>query len=85
MTGYGCGSFDQGSNQVNIELKSVNSMISLEDKILFKKPTFFSKPIANIKKGRVLIVQKCKPKWCEVKSEKFRGWIETQKIWGYTN
>ena len=25
MTGYGCGSFDQGSNQVNIELKSVNS------------------------------------------------------------
>ena len=60
-------------------------MISLEDKILFKKPTFFSKPIANIKKGRVLIVQKCKPKWCEVKSEKFRGWIETQKIWGYTN
>ncbi len=67
------------------QLKSVNSLIPLEDKILFKKPTHFSKPLANIKKGRVLIVQKCKPNWCEVKSEKFKGWIKTNKIWGAYN
>ena len=41
------------------QLKKINSIIPLEDKILFKKPSYFSKPLAKIKKGRVLIVQKC--------------------------
>ncbi len=67
------------------QLKSVNSIIPLEDKILFNKPTLFSKPLANIKKGRVLIVQKCKLGWCKIKSEKFKGWIKTNKIWGNIN
>ena len=40
------------------QLKKINSIIPLEDKILFKKPLNFSKPIAKIKKGRLLIVQK---------------------------
>ena len=34
------------------QLKKINSVISLEDKILFKKPSNFSKPIAKIKKGK---------------------------------
>ena len=67
------------------QLKSINSIIPLVDKILFKKPTYFSKPLANIKKGRVLIVQKCISGWCKVKSEKFKGWITTDKIWGSVN
>ena len=37
------------------QLKKANSIIPLEDKILFKKPSNFSKPLAKIKKGRVLI------------------------------
>ena len=41
------------------QLKKVNSVISLKDKILFKKPSVFSKPLAKIKKGRLLIIQKC--------------------------
>tara|TARA_A100000164_G_scaffold37123_1_gene28395 strand:+ start:28 stop:471 length:444 start_codon:yes stop_codon:yes gene_type:complete len=65
------------------QLKSVNSLIPLKDKILFKKATHFSKPLVKIKKGRVLIVQKCKTGWCKVKSEKFKGWIKTDQIWGY--
>ena len=65
------------------QLKSVNSLIPLKDKILFKKATHFSKPLVKIKKGRVLIVQKCKPGWCKVKLEKFKGWIKTDQIWGY--
>ena len=44
------------------QLKKINSLIPLKDKILFKKPTNFSKPLAKIKKGRVLIVQKCEKK-----------------------
>ena len=59
-----------------------NSLIVLKDKILFKKPTKFSKPIAKIEKGRLLIVKKCQKKWCKVKTEKYSGWIEKNNIWG---
>ena len=67
------------------QLKANNSIIPLEDKILFKKPSFFSRPIAKIKKGRVIIVQKCEENWCKIKTGKFSGWIKTDKIWGSIN
>ena len=67
------------------QLKKINSIISLEDKILFKKPSNFSKPLAKIKEGRILIVEKCNGIWCKVKSENFKGWIETNNIWGVIN
>ncbi len=67
------------------QLKKINSVIPLEDKILFKNPSFFSKPLAKIKRGRVLIVQKCNDDWCKVKSQKFKGWIKINNIWGSIN
>ena len=67
------------------QLKKINSMISLKDKVLFKKPSNFSKPIAKIKKGRLLVIQKCEDNWCKVKTEKFKGWIENKNNWGVIN
>ena len=67
------------------QLKKINSLIPLKDKILFKKPSSFSKPLAKIKKGRVLIVQKCEDKWCKIKTEKYKGWIKKNDIWGQVN
>ena len=67
------------------QLKKVNSIIPLEDKILFDKPSKFSKPLARIKKGRVLILQKCDGIWCKIKSKNFKGWIKTNNLWGPTN
>ena len=67
------------------QLKKINSMISLKDKILFKKPSNFSKPIAKIKKGRLLVIEKCEDNWCKVKTEKFKGWIENKNNWGLIN
>ena len=67
------------------QLKKINSLIPLEDKILFKKPSIFSKPLAKIKKGRVLVVVKCNGDWCKIKSNKTKGWIKTNNIWGSTN
>ena len=67
------------------QLKKINSLIPLEDKILFKKPSVFSKPLAKIKKGRVLVVIKCTKYWCKIKSNKNKGWIKTNNIWGSTN
>ena len=67
------------------QLKRVNSLIVLRDKILFKKPSKFSRPVAIIKKGRILIVQKCEINWCKINTGKFKGWIKTNNVWGQTN
>ena len=64
------------------QLKKVNSIIPKTDKILFKKPTNFSQPLAKIKKGRVLLIQNCNDKWCKVKTEDFSGWIKIENLWG---
>ena len=67
------------------QLKSINSIISRDDKILFNKPTIFSKPLAKIKKGRVLLVQKCDGNWCKIQTDKIKGWIKNDNIWGTIN
>ena len=67
------------------QLKKVNSVITQENKILFKKPSIFSKPIANIKKGRLLLIKRCEDKWCKVKTEIFEGWVNKKNLWGIIN
>ena len=64
------------------QLKKSNSIISTENKILFKKPTTFAKPIALIKSGRVLLVERCENDWCYVGTENFKGWIVKDNLWG---
>ena len=64
------------------QLKPINSIITLNDKFLFEKPTIFSKPIAKIKKGRTLVVQNCRTNWCKIKTDNFKGWIERKDLWG---
>jgi|TARA_B110001452_G_scaffold264799_1_gene268392 SH3-like domain-containing protein len=66
------------------QLKPSNSIIILEDKILFKKPSNFSKPLAQLEKGRLLIVKKCEKEWCNIKTADYVGWIKTNNVWGYT-
>ena len=67
------------------QLKKNNSVIAIQNKILFKKPSSFAKPIAQIEKGRLLIVDKCQKKWCKIKSGDYKGWIKTNDIWGLIN
>jgi len=67
------------------QLKPANSVISLNEKILFKKPSNFSKPLAKIQGGRVMVLQKCIDGWCKIKSENFKGWIKTDNVWGSIN
>ena len=54
------------------QLKQINSIIPLN----------FSKPLAKIKKGRILIVKRCSENWCQIKTSKFKGWIKNTNIWG---
>ena len=64
------------------QLKKSNSIITLENKILFKKPSNFSKPIARLDKGRLLVIRKCLNNWCNVTTNDYSGWIKTKNVWG---
>ena len=75
--------FKNNSGWIHVsQLKQVNSLIPLNDKILFKKPSIFSKPIAKVKRGRVLVIQKCNNNWCKIISGDFKGWVKKVNIWG---
>ena len=64
------------------QLKKINSLIVLSDRILFKKPTINSKPLANVKSGKLFLLEKCKKNWCKVSSQNISGWISTDNVWG---
>ena len=67
------------------QLSKGNSFILMEDRLLFSKPTKYSKPILKISKGRLLVIKKCKDKWCKVKTENYIGWLKTKNVWGSIN
>ena len=64
------------------QLKKNNSVIATQDKILFKKPTSFAKPIAQIKKGRMLIIDRCENIWCKIIADEYDGWVRINNLWG---
>ena len=53
-----------------------------ENSLLFKKPTVYSKPLAKLEVGRLVLIKKCKEKWCKITSGKFSGWIFKKSLWG---
>ena len=65
------------------QLKKPNSLIVLEDKIIFRKKSKFSKPLAKLEKGRLVLIKKCLSNWCNIKTDKFKGWIQINNVWGY--
>ena len=53
-----------------------------DDLILFSGSTIYSNPLAVIKKGRLVKIDKCKNSWCKVKTGEFKGWIKKKSLWG---
>ncbi len=64
------------------QLSKKKSGITTEDVILFNRATLYSKPLANVKAGRLLIISKCKINWCKVKTGEYSGWVKKKVIWG---
>ena len=74
---------EKNSGWVHIsQLSKKKAVLALDDMILFGRPTIYSKPIAKIQKGRLLIISKCQNKWCKIKTDSYSGWIEKNNIWG---
>ena len=64
------------------QLKSPKSLVILENKVLFKKDSYYSKPLVRIEKGVLVFVKKCKQNWCKVKTNNYTGWLNTKNVWG---
>ena len=66
------------------QLKKSNSIITLKNKVLFKKPSNFSKPIVKLDEGRLLIIKRCENNWCDVTTDNYSGWVKAENVWGST-
>ena len=65
------------------QLTKKKAAITVDDDLLvFSSPTIFSKPVVKLKKGRLVLIKKCKKNWCKVNIDKFKGWIKDESLWG---
>ena len=64
------------------QLKKSSSFITLDNIILFSDSTKFSRPIAKIESGRLLIKKKCNLNWCRVETGEYKGWVLKESLWG---
>ena len=53
-----------------------------ESLILFSGSTLYSNPVAILKKGRLVNINKCKNDWCKIKTGNFKGWVKKESLWG---
>ena len=76
--------FDNNSGWIHIsQLSKKQTAINFKNNsILFKKPTIYSKPIARLETGRLILINKCNVKWCKISSGKYNGWILKNSLWG---
>jgi len=65
------------------QLSNKKSAINIKDQsLIYKRATIYSKPIAKMEVGRLVLIKKCKNEWCKIKSGKFNGWIYKKFLWG---
>ena len=79
--------FNNNSGWIHIsQLSKRKSALNFENNsILYKKPTIYSKPIAKLEVGRLVLIKKCNLKWCKITSGNFDGWIKKNYLWGKIN
>tara|TARA_Y100001970_G_C14196943_1_gene838678 strand:+ start:192 stop:647 length:456 start_codon:yes stop_codon:yes gene_type:complete len=78
--------FKNNSGWIHIsQLTNKKTAINMKNNsIIYKKSTIYSKPIAKLELGRLLILKKCKEKWCKVQTQNFKGWMLKKYLWGKT-
>ena len=67
------------TSQLSGKKSAINT---INHSIIYKKNTIYSKPIAKLEIGRLVIVKKCKDQWCKISSGNFNGWILKNYLWG---
>ena len=76
--------FENNSGWIHIsQLSRRKSGINIKNNsIIYKKPTIYSKPIAKLEVGRLVLIKKCKIKWCKISTGGYIGWIFKDSLWG---
>jgi len=76
--------FENNSGWIHIsQLSKKRSGINIKkNSILYKKSTIYSKPIAKLEIGRLVLINKCNLKWCKIISGGFNGWVKKNSLWG---
>ena len=76
--------FKNNSGWIHIsQLSKKKSAINTKNNsVLYKKSTIYSKPIARLEIGRLVLIKKCKLKWCKIKTGNYTGWILKKSLWG---
>ena len=76
--------YNNNSGWIHIsQLSKKKSAINVKNNsVIYKKPTIFSKPIAKVETGRLMLIKKCKVKWCKITSGRYKGWIFKSSLWG---
>ena len=70
----------------SVLLSKKKSAINIKNNsVLYKKSTIYSKPIAKLESGRLVLIKKCKVKWCKISSGDYKGWIVKNALWGKIN
>ena len=65
------------------QLSKKKAAIIIDDSlILFNASTIYSNPVAILKKGRLVKINKCKSDWCKIKTGEFKGWVKKESLWG---
>ena len=79
--------FESNSGWIHVsQLSKQKSAINKKNNsVLYKKPTIYSKPIAKLEIGRLVLIKKCKAKWCKITSGGFSGWVYKNSLWGKIN
>jgi SH3-like domain-containing protein len=78
--------FENNSGWIHVsQLSRKKTAINIKkNSILYKKSTIFSKPIAILEIGRLVIIKKCSIDWCKITSADFTGWVFKNHLWGNT-
>ena len=76
--------FKNNSGWIHIsQLSKKKSAINTKNNsVLYKKSTIYSKPIARLEIGRLILIEKCKVKWCKITTGDFKGWVFKSLLWG---
>jgi len=76
--------FENNSGWIHVsQLSKKKSAINIKNNsVLYKKPTIYSKPIAKLEIGRLVLIKKCEVKWCKITSGGYSGWIFKNSLWG---
>ena len=79
--------FENNSGWIHIsQLSKRKTAINYKNNsILYKNSTIYSKPIARLESGRLVLIKKCKAKWCKISSGGFSGWVYKNSLWGKIN